>query len=176
MWEFILILLVLGLLVPTAYAGLIGAPYAPTWLNVVRKAFDAIHLGENDTLIDLGAGDGRIVLEAARRGARATGYELSPIMFAIAWLRTHFTPRRCKVVYGNFYKQDISQATVIFAFLMPKNMPRLKTWLAQQPVPRARYLLAYTFPLPDTQPEQTIHVAKEGTIYLYDLSLLTKRK
>lgn len=168
----ILILLGVGLLVPTAYAGVIGAPYAPTWLNVIRKAFQAIQLGPSDTLIDLGAGDGRIVLEAARCGATAIGYELSPIMWAIAKLRIG---RRGSIRFGNFYKQDLSQATVLFTFLMPKNMPRLKAWLAQQSIPRGKYALVYSFPLPNVEPEYIINVPQEGNIYIYDLPKLTKQ-
>lgn len=170
MWGTIFILVAVALLIPTAYAGLIGAPYAPTWLKVVRKAFDAIKLGQDDFLIDLGAGDGRIVLEASRRGARATGFELSPIMWAITKLRTI---GKGGIHFGNFYKQDISEATVLFTFLMPKNMPRLKTWLATQAIPHGKYLLAYAFPLPDVAPFQTVTVPKEGTIYIYDLRKLT---
>ncbi len=203
MWDVILILLGVAVLLPTAYAGVIGAPYAPTWAKVTQKAFDAIQLGKEDTLIDLGAGDGRIVIEAARRGAKAIGYELSPIMWAVAKLRVLLQrphpfrgglaspsqgeaplltkeksatkPGEVSIFFGNFYKQDISHATVIFTFLMPKIMPRLKTWLAEQPLPGGKYLLTYAFPLPATEPQHVVSVPNEGKIYIYDLQKLTKQ-
>lgn len=172
-------LLGVALLIPTAYAGLIGAPFAPTRSRIVRKAFAEIQLGAEDVLIDLGAGDGRIVLEAARRGAAAIGYELSPMMWFIAWLRTQFPPTRWKrspvIRFGNFYKQDLSQATVIFAFLTPRTMPCVKQQLSQQVIPNGRYLLVYAFPLRDVKPEKIVTLPKQGAIYIYDLQKLTKQ-
>lgn len=181
-WSTVLILLGVALLIPTAYAGLIGAPYAPTRRAVVRKAFDAINLGAGDTVVDLGAGDGFIVCEAARRGANAIGYELSPIMWAVAWFRIKLLPltkgesrakRGVGVYFGNFYKQDISGATIIFVFLMPQNMLRLKKYLATQSLPHAKYLLSYSFPLPNVKPQQTITVPQKGTIYVYNVREVT---
>src|SRR5690349_1638306 len=93
--DILLLLLVpvLILLIPTAYAGYIGAPYAPTFMAVVKKAFDQLHIDDDDVLVDLGAGDGRIMLEAAKRGAGTLGYELSPIMWFVAWVRLWSQPK-----------------------------------------------------------------------------------
>lgn len=171
-WLFLLGTILL-LLIPTAYAGWIGAPYAPTLLPAVKKAFDYIQLGGNDVVIDLGAGDGKIVREAARRGAQAHGIELSPIMWAIAWLRT-LGKSRTKITFGNFYNAQLTDATVIFAFLMPANMPRIRRMLRAHNIPHGRYFLAYAFPFKDAAP---LHVIKEpncAPIYIYDLPSLTK--
>ena len=80
-----------------------------------------------------------------------------------------------RIVFGNFYKQDISKATVVFVFLMPKIMPRLKTWLKNQTVADGKYLLAYAFPFPDEPALQVVEVKGEGKIYIYDLQKLTKQ-
>lgn len=142
-----------------------------------------MQVGAGDTFVDLGAGDGYLVLEAARRGANAIGYELSPIMWAIAWIRaktrgwrkgSERQNPRVSIRFANFYKQDISNATIVFAFLMPQNMPRLKAYLAAQSLPRAKYLLSYSFPLPGVAPKSTVTVPERGTIYVYDLNSLTK--
>lgn len=169
LWFQIFVLAFVALLIPTAYAGFIGAPYAPTRLSVVRKALRQIGLDKDDVLVDLGAGDGSIIIEAGKLGAQAIGWELSPIMFAVAWLRT----RGVGVRYGNFFKQDLSAATVIFLFLMPKNVPHVKDWLSKQKFPRGRYLLSYAFPLPETSPAFTVSLPQKGTIYIYDLPKLT---
>lgn len=172
MWGTILILTGVGLLIPTAYAGLIGAPFAPTRRRIVRKAFEEIRLGGNDVLIDLGAGDGKIVLEAARRGATAVGYELSPIMWFIAKLRVG---QHGQIRFGNFYQQNLSEATVLFAFLTPKTMPSVKKQLAQQVIPHGKYLLVYAFPFRDVEPEKVVTLPQQGAIYIYDLQKLTKQ-
>ena len=161
------------LLIPTAYAAKIGAPYVPTFTRTIKQAFDFINLNSTDTLVDLGAGDGKVVLLAARRGATAKGYELSPIMWLIAWLRTLFIPH-ARVVYGNFYKQQLAEATVVFVFLMPQNMERLRRYLSQQAIPNGKYLLSYTFPFKSALPLKTIRVPKCGPLYIYDLRKLTQ--
>ncbi|MCH8748316.1 hypothetical protein IH781_01040 [Patescibacteria group bacterium] len=171
----LLTIAVVILLIPTAYAGLIGAPWAPTKLAVVKKAFDIIDLGPEDVLYDLGAGDGKIVLEAARRGALARGLELSPIMWLVAWLRTLRQPR-ASVTLKNFYRQSLNDATVVFIFLMPKIMPRVIDYLAKQEVPQGKVLLSYAFPLADIDPIQVIQEDGCGNIYVYDLEQLTKQQ
>jgi len=165
-WVLLLIVFALILLIPTAYAGYIGAPYAPTRIAVVKKAFDFINLGADDTLIDLGAGDGKIVREAAQRGARAIGFELSPIMWVIAWWRTRRYPQT-SIRYRNFYKQSLNEATVIFAFLMPKHMPEIRELLKQRSLPRAKFCLAYAFPFKDVVPLRIIQAPQCAPLYVY---------
>ncbi|MEX2054808.1 MAG: methyltransferase domain-containing protein [Candidatus Andersenbacteria bacterium] len=165
-WVLLLVVFALVLLIPTAYAGYIGAPYAPTRIAVVKKAFDFIDLGADDTLIDLGAGDGKIVREAAARGAKAIGFELSPIMWVIAWLRTRRYPQ-AHIRYRNFYKQPLEEATVIFAFLMPKHMPEIRELLKQKPLSRAKFCLAYAFPFPDVVPFTVIQAPQCAPLYVY---------
>jgi len=170
----LLVIIFLILLIPTAYAGLIGAPYAPTFTPAIEQAFDYIKLGQKDTLIDLGAGDGRVLLAAARRGAASLGYELSPIMWAVVLLRT-LGNKKIKIKLRNFYKQSLPNATVIFAFLMPKHMGKVRHFLSRQSLSHSKYLLIYAFPLPpDTKPLHIVRAAKCAPLYIYDLKMLTK--
>lgn len=170
MISLILISLGLLLLLPTAYAGLIGAPYAPTRQAAIMKAFDRLKLGENDTLIDLGAGDGKVLRLAAARGAAATGYELSPIMWAVAWLRTWRLPR-VRVKLRNFFREKLpTDTTVIFVFLMPEAMPRLRTYLLKQNILPTTRIATYTFPFPGLQPRGLVQTPQAGTVYIYTLA------
>ncbi len=164
----------LALLIPTAYAGWIGAPYAPTRLPVVKKAFDFIGVSPEDVVVDLGAGDGKIVLEAARRGAQAIGYELSPIMWLVASVRT-LGKRNSHIRFGNFYTKSLRDATHVFAFLMPENMPKVRTYLARQTCPRGKFFLAYAFPFKDAEPLHFVRAKICAPIYIYDLQELTRR-
>lgn len=156
-----------GLLMPTAYAGLIGAPYAPTRIAPVRKAFELISLDSDDTLVDLGVGDGKILIEAARRGARAYGYELSPIFFIISFIRA-LRYKQVKIRYGNFYHKHFPDATVVFCFLMPDKMPRVRQWLKNQNLPQAKYILAYAFPFKDITPQSVIREPNAAPVYVYE--------
>ncbi|MFH1353822.1 MAG: hypothetical protein ABIH36_00880 [bacterium] len=181
----IFILLVLAfviLLIPTAYAGFIGAPYAPTFSPAIKEAFDYIKLGPKDTLIDLGAGDGKVLLAAAKRGAHALGYELSPIMWTIIFFRA-LGNRKVKIKLRNFYNVSLAKAcrakpggrSVVFAFLMPKHMEKVRQYLARQTLRGGKYLLVYAFPLPaEVKPLHIIHAPQCARLYIYDIKRLTK--
>lgn len=188
---FFLILVALILLIPTAYAGFIGAPYAPTFTPAIKQAFDYIKIGPKDTIIDLGAGDGKVLLEAARRGAKAKGFELSPIMWFVTWLRLlimktkvsgtlkrrFLTPyNKPKIYLRNFYKQSLKEATVVFAFLMPQNMNRVRKYLSKQHIPQGKYLLVYAFPLENVEPLHVVKAPKCAPLYVYDLPKLTRQE
>ncbi|OGY35190.1 MAG: hypothetical protein A3E36_00750 [Candidatus Andersenbacteria bacterium RIFCSPHIGHO2_12_FULL_45_11b] len=156
-----------GLLLPTAYAGIIGAPWAPTRIAVVKKAFDAVGISEKDVLVDLGCGDGKIMHEAAKRGAKTIGYELSPIMWCIAWMRT-MRDKKTQVHYGNFFKLPIPpDTTYIFAFLMPKHMQKIREYIAKQPVQDATIIFSYAFPMQDVPPRMIFRAKKCAPLYMY---------
>lgn len=172
--SFILLVIVLVLLIPTGYAGLIGAPYAPTFAAAYKRAFEYINLGSSDKIVDLGSGDGKVILEAARRGASGVGYELSPIFWIISSLRG-MGKKGVSFQMKNFYKLELpSDTTVVFAFLMPEHMNEIKDLLAKQTLPRAKYFLAYAFPLPkEIEPLHVVHEPKTARLYIYDLKKLT---
>lgn len=162
-----LIILVL-LLIPTVYAGLIGAPYVPSFRAAFRRAFDRIKLGHGDLLVDLGAGDGKVLIEAARRGARAYGFELSPILWAVSSIRA-LGRRRVTVRWRNFLKQTLPpDTTVVFIFLLPDHMAKIQAYLSRQHLPRAKYCLVYAFPFPGLTPREVIREPKCLPLYIYD--------
>ncbi|MBI3255530.1 MAG: hypothetical protein HYZ63_01015 [Candidatus Andersenbacteria bacterium] len=167
-WIMWAIYIGLILLIPTAYAGWIGAPYAPTRLKAVRRAFELLEVGEADTVVDLGAGDGGILLAAVRRGAAATGWELSPIMFAVAWVRTI---GRAKLRFGNFYNQTFPEATIIFAFLMPNNMAKVEVAIRRGAEPKLQYVLAYAFPFKNLTPMSVVREKNCAPLYVYKAQL-----
>ncbi len=171
-WWLIAALVASVLLVPTAYAGLIGAPWAPTRMRVLKKAFDDITIGEKDTVVDLGAGDGSIIREAARRGARAIGYELSPIMWAVARIRT-FRVKNARISYGNFLTKPLpGDATLVFLFLMPKHMDTIRSFLSRQRMGQRTLVLSYAFSFPGIVPVKVYREEKCAPLYLYELSAL----
>jgi hypothetical protein len=163
----ILLWVALVLLLPTVYAAWIGAPYAPTRMKAVKKAFDEIKLTPNDVVVDLGAGDGSIIREAAIRGAVGCGYELSPVLWIIAWLRTA-SYHRAHIKLKNFYHADLASATVIFLFLMPQNMQRVLHLVQKKPLPKARIILSYAFAIPGILPRNIIKEPNCAKLYVYD--------
>lgn len=169
--SFWLILIALAFLIPTGYAAVIGAPYAPTKIAPVRLAFDMLQIGAQDVVIDLGVGDGKIVLEAGKRGAKAIGFELSPIMYAVAWWRFR-GKKNIELRYGNFFKKPIAEATVLFAFLMPKHMKTVEKFIAKRKSEKLRYVLIYAFPFKDLTPIHVIREKKCAPLYIYEAQSL----
>lgn len=165
----LIVLLLLLPLIPTAYAGIIGAPYMPTRIAPVRKAFEQFSVGEGDVLLDIGAGDGKILRAAAERGAQAIGYELSPILWVVAKVRT-WKNTRIRVRYKNFFKAKLpSDTTIVFAFLMPEKMPKVRRFLRKQTLPKGKYFMSYMFPFKDVVPLRIIQAPKAGAVYIYNL-------
>lgn len=156
--------------VPTAYAGLIGAPWAPTRRAAIQKAFDGIGIGAADTVVDLGAGDGVILLQATARGAHAIGYELSPIMWIIGHMRAA-RDANIQIKYGNFFRAALPQeTTLVFFFLMPKHMNTVGKYLAAQQLAPKTLILSYAFSFRNITPSRIYREKKCAPLYVYELS------
>lgn len=144
-WAVILgLLLTVGL--PTVYAGWIGAPFAPTPRAAVDAALALARVGPQDTFVDFGAGDGRMIIAAARRGARAIGYELSPFLWTLAFWRVRASRSGATVRFGNALSADYSRVTAVFLFLVPRTLPVVLKRLAPRLAPGTR-IVTYAFPL-----------------------------
>jgi precorrin-6B methylase 2 len=102
------------------YPIVFGAVWQPTPMDRVRRMLEMAEVGPGDLLYDLGSGDGRIVITAARDfEARAVGIEVDPIL--VSWsrfrIRAEGLEDRARVVWGNLFKEDLGEATVVTVFL-----------------------------------------------------------
>lgn len=118
-----------------------GAPWVPTSVATVDQMLRLADLQEGEYLVDLGAGDGRIVIRATRRfGARAVGVEIDPLRWLVAntaiWLLG--LRGRARVVHGNLFECDLSAADVVTLYLLQGTNQRIKPYLGQQLRPGAR--------------------------------------
>jgi len=104
-----------------------GAPYVPSQRRYVRRAFEQLYpLGESDTLVDIGSGDGLVLRIAARQfGARAVGYEIHPVFYAVSkWLSRR--DKNVTVHLANFWLEKIpDETTVLYAFSVKRDNNRL---------------------------------------------------
>jgi SAM-dependent methyltransferase len=101
--------------------------WVPTPPALVDKMLDMAKVTPHDFVIDLGSGDGRNVIAAAKRGARALGVEYNADMVEYSKRRAtaEGVAQRANFVQGDMYEADISQATVLALFLLPENLNRL---------------------------------------------------
>jgi 16S rRNA A1518/A1519 N6-dimethyltransferase RsmA/KsgA/DIM1 with predicted DNA glycosylase/AP lyase activity len=110
---------------------LFGAPYLPTLSKQVTTALTLAELQAGDTLIELGCGDGRVVVAAAKQGIIVIGYELNPVLVIICRLRAWRYRDHVRIVWGNFWRANWPDADAIFVFLLPRYMNRLHKKIMQ---------------------------------------------
>ena len=158
------LLLVLGLwiLVPSLY----GLPWVPTREKRIRKALDLAKLQSDEILYDLGAGDGRVLLMAAKEfGARAIGIEIGPVQYMLGELSIWLSGsgQRVRMRCGDFYNADISDADVVFVYATSSQTSRLLPLLERQLRLGAR-VVSIAADFSDWQPQL---VDRESLIFVY---------
>ena len=102
---------------PTKGQGGKDVVWVPTPLWVMREMLKMAEVGKNDVVVDLGCGDGRVLVEAARRGAGAIGVEANPQMAALARRNTSECPF-VRIIEADMFEVDLSTATVVFLYLL----------------------------------------------------------
>ncbi len=140
------------------YSGQAGKDvvWVPTPQVLVDKMLDIAKVTSNDFVIDLGSGDGRTVITAAKRGARARGVEFNPKMVELSKrnAKKEGVSDKAEFVQGDLFLTDLSQATVITMFLLTdinlKLRPRL---LALKPGTR---IVTNTFRMGEWEPDETV--------------------
>ncbi|MSP35489.1 MAG: class I SAM-dependent methyltransferase [Limnohabitans sp.] len=141
--------------------------WLPTSDDLVLKMLDAAKVGPQDELVDLGAGDGKIPIAAARHfGARAWGIEYNKDLAALAQRNAQRAgvAERVRIVHGDIFKEDFSKATVVTMYLLEELNAQLRpTILAMKPGTR---VLSNTFSMGDWEPDQVIRVSN-GTGYFW---------
>lgn len=130
--------------------------WVPTPAVVVDKMLDVAKITPDDVVIDLGSGDGRLIIAAAKRGARAIGVEYNPDMVALSRRSAaeQGVSEKATFVEGDMYEADISQATVMSLFLLPHNLEKLRPkFLDLEPGTR---IIANTFAIPAWDADETV--------------------
>ncbi|MDH4196406.1 MAG: methyltransferase domain-containing protein [Candidatus Aminicenantes bacterium] len=117
------------------------APYVPTPMPVVERMLELASLSPDDVLYDLGSGDGRIVITAARKfGCRAVGIDIDPDMVRMGRLtaRREGVASRIRFICADVTKSDLRKATVVTMYLLPESNELLAPILEKQLRPGAR--------------------------------------
>ena len=121
----------LWILVPALY----GLPSVPTRPDRIRTALKLVNLQPDEILYDLGAGDGRVLIIAAREfGALSTGLEVGPVQCALVWLRivSNGLADRVKIRWGNFFRADLKDADVVYVYATSQEVLKLAPFLQKQ--------------------------------------------
>jgi SAM-dependent methyltransferase len=132
--------------------------WVPTPPALAEKMLDLAGLTPKDRLVDLGSGDGVLVIAAAKRGTRARGieYDRGLVEYSKRKAAEAGVDALTRFVRGDIFETDFSDATVVTTFLLPSMNLRLRpTFLAMKPGTR---IVANTFAIADWQPDETATV------------------
>jgi precorrin-6B methylase 2 len=150
------------------WSSIIGAGFEPTSKNLVIKMLEMAEIGPDDVVYDLGSGDGRIVIEAVKSyGASAVGIEADPIR--VLWSRMFLffngIQDKSKIKWGNFFNEDIIDATSVTLFLGGKTNQKLKEKLVNELKPGTN-VVSYVWTFHGWNPVKVDYIDK---IYLYKI-------
>src|SRR5918994_3580055 len=137
--------------------------WVPTPQAVVDKMLDMARVTKSDVVMDLGSGDGRTVITAAKRGARAFGIEYNPDMVELSKKNAEAAgvTARATFMKADLFETDLTKADVITMFLLPSiNMKLRPTLLNLKPGTR---IVSNSFTMEDWQADETAEVGEDCT-------------
>lgn len=154
-------LIIIFLVLTLAFGGVLlrGAPYVPTLDAQGKAALELLGLKPGETLLELGSGDGKVLVLAARAGLNVVGVELNPFLVVISWLRTWRYRKQVHIIWGDFWQVEWPACDGVFVFLLDRFMPRLDKRMRDVQKP----LASFAFKIPGKQP-----VAEKAGIFLYE--------
>lgn len=149
----------------------LDVPYVPTPRPIVDKMLELAKVGKHDVLYDLGCGDGRIVITAAKeRGARGVGYDLNPVRIKEANEHAKHAGVTDKVEFkvGDLFKADFSKATVVTLYLLPDVNRKLRPQLWRQLKVGSR-VVSHDFDMGPEWPPEKVERIGGKTLYFWTI-------
>lgn len=140
-----------------------GAIYVPSSDEKVNKMMEFLEISPGQKIADLGAGDGKLVIAAAKAGAEAYGYEISPFLVSLAKknIKKLGLENKAFVYCKNLWRQDLQNFDAVIVYGMTHMMKKLEKKLKRELKPGAKVVSNY-FVLPTWKPDKA-----EDNIYLY---------
>jgi predicted RNA methylase len=162
----IIMLIIIIIVIIIAFPHLKGAPWIPSRMKKVREILSLAEIKPGEVVYDLGCGDGRILVSAVRKfQANAVGIEINLILFlwcqfliSVLGLR-----KRIKLIYGNFFKEDLSNADIVICYLLQETNDKLEEKLINELKPSTR-ILSNSFSFHNLK---VIKEDSEKKIYIY---------
>ena len=155
-----------GFMVWIAWPSIFGAPWVPTPKDKARSMLELAEVGQQDTVYDIGSGDGRIIIMAAKEfGAKSFGIEMDPlrVLWSRLAIRRHGLSESVEVMRENFFKAKIENATVVTVYGGVGVNKKLKSKFARELKPGTR-VVSYRFRFKGWTPVKT---NEEASSYLY---------
>ena len=144
----LVLILISACLISVSWTFVFGTVWVPISARNAKRLLDSADVKPSDTVYDLGSGDGRIVIEAARRGADAVGIEIDPMRVLWSRLAIKLTGlgRKAGIRWGNFFYESLGEATVVTLYLGTAANRRLGPKFERELKIGAR-VVSYHFPI-----------------------------
>ncbi len=144
-----------GVLVLFALTAFTGAPYVPSHRRDIQRVFrEGVKLTKDDVVLDIGAGDGVVLIEAAKLGAQAIGYEINPLLVLVARWRTRNYRDNVQVIWANAWRRKpLERVTVLYAFGDGRDIRKMYALAERQARAQRRALtfVSYGFSVPGVE-------------------------
>jgi len=129
------------------------SPWSPWWRTSNTKAREILKFAKvtkKDTLYELGSGEGRVLITAAKEfGARGVGIEIDPVRFIISKILIFFyrVSKKVRIIRGNLFDQDLSSADVVFVYLVPKTLEKLRKQKFSKELKKGTRIVSLKYPV-----------------------------
>ena len=161
MWFLILIVVV----VLVGFVAFTGAPYVPSRRPDITRLFRELYpLHSRDVVVDIGSGDGIVLRQVSKLGARAVGYEIHPILVVISRFLSRGDTHVC-VRLANFWRTPLpNDTTVVYTFGDSRDIKKMYNRVQSEVnrLGRSLVFISYAFAVPDIE-----HTNKDKSYYLY---------
>jgi hypothetical protein len=147
-----LLVIVTAILVLFSSVLFFGAPFLPTLSPRIEDALDLLDLEPGQKLYELGSGDGRVLKAAAKRGIRAIGYEINPILVLFSKIYTWPERRLVSIHWKNYWHTSLAPADGLYVFLLDRYMAKLWSKI-EIDLDHPLKMVSYAFAVPDVVPK-----------------------
>jgi|SRR3989344_7903009 len=146
-----------------------GAPLVPSKPPTVERMLKLLNLKKGQILYDLGSGDGKILITAAKQGAQGIGIEINPYAVLLSWVLAILAGvvKSVHFEWGNYWQHSLSAADAVVVYAMPQFMPRLAVKL-QKELKKGTRIVSNTFTIPQLKLVKQERVGFDK-VYLYEI-------
>jgi hypothetical protein len=151
------------------YGFVFGAPYVPTKMPMVKQMVDLANIKKGEIVFDPACGDGRILHEAEKKGAKCIGVEVTPQIYFLAKWRKRQKKSNAEIRLGSMFGQkDFRKADVIFIYTSPFNMKKFYKLIFPK-LKKGTRIISHAFTFKNLEPIKIISKKEIGhdAIYLY---------